>query len=97
MAEQLDKLRIDAEQGRQYSTSMNSLDPVFKRLEISFQAQIARSAFDERDLREECYRMLKTMEMMKELFTQIISQGLMSANEIDHAAQIATGKIKEFH
>ena len=97
MAEQLDKLRLDAEQGRQYATSMGSLEPVFQRLEKSFHDQIAASGFDEQDLREECYRMLKTMGLMKELFTQIISQGLVSANEIEHAARIATGQIKEFH
>ena len=97
MAGQLDKLRVDAERGRQYSTSMNDLTPVFDRLTVSFRDQIEDSAFDEQDLREECYRMLKTLQLMRDLFTQVISQGTISANEIDHAAQLATGKIKEFH
>lgn len=97
LAEQLDKLRISAERGRQYSTSLDSLAHIFDTMEITFQEAIVDSGLDEHNLREEYYRMLKTLGLMRELFTQIVSQGLISANEIEYAAKIATGQIKDFH
>ncbi len=97
MAETSDNLRQTAEQGRQFYTAQQQLDKIFEILEHSYKDQSAQSAFDDKDLREECYRSLQTLERMRELFIRIIGEGLTAAHEIETAAKIATGLQKEFH
>ncbi len=97
MAETSDSLRQTAEQGRQYYGLQQQLAAIFDILEQSYRDQSAQSAFNEQDLREECYRSLQTLERMQELFVRIIGEGLTAANEIETAAKIATGEQKEFH
>ena len=97
MAESSDDLRLTAEQGRQFYSTQQQLNQIFDILEHSYKDQSASSTFDEHDLREECYRSLQILNRVRALFTRIIGEGMTATHEIENAAKIASGSVKEFH
>lgn len=83
--------------GTQFKAAHESLEVVFDIMRRSYLDQIIASEFDDTPLREECYRSIKILDSMAQVFRTIVATGELAAADIEHMAQVKSGVLKEFH
>ncbi len=83
--------------GAQFKGAQETLEMVFDILHRSYMEQLVESEFHDVELREECYRMIKTLDNMTQIFTKVVSAGELAAGDIELMAKIDRGEVKEFH